>query len=139
MDQYGGINNEGGNGRNLTLAECEDIVEKSCGVPETAQEFINALTFQVPPYIEGMRGLIAGLEVMRHAAGHSCSDCDNPGCYGRPQHQQFYRETVAEEIPKLEAAIASMKKELAMFLYLYSNCTCENCEIKEKKNAAQFN
>jgi hypothetical protein len=126
--------------RGMTLAECEDLVDRLMEFPSDPSDV--ALLFatlpEQPPYVMGSMLLGEGLDIFRRSV-HQCDNCDNPGCFGRVQHQQYFRETCLPVISEIEQALDNLKKELALFLFKYENCECEDCKTKDKKDAAKFN
>jgi hypothetical protein len=126
----------------ITLTEAEDKVERNTGVPETAEEMVErlaGLSLQFPPpYILGLFAIRMGGELLKMAE-HSCLDCENPACFGKPQHQQFIRELLLDKLPEIEVMIAELQEQVTQVVYHITNCDCEYCEAKDKKDAAKFN
>lgn len=126
----------GGSDDRLTWAEVEDQVDEFV----KDDQILTLLVSPPPPYLLGYKAMVGALEVLK-LSEHQCDDgdCDNPACFGKPQHQQYLRETITEEIPQLEEAVAALRRKLVEFIYRLNHCECQRCQLKEKKDAAQFN
>jgi hypothetical protein len=125
----------------LTFAECQDLVETATKPPETDEEIAKALlTMDVTPhYLEGLRQLREGIKSLEDAFTPCKPDCEDEACLGKPQHQSMVYSTIHPPFLDVEAAVKSLKNEMAHFLYKMFSCECVGCDIKRKTNAAPFN
>jgi hypothetical protein len=130
----------GGGQRGMTYAESEDFVERLAMMPDDAEEFMNMFlrSGHAPPYFLGLLMLREGVKFLEMSE-HQCDDCDNPSCFGRPQHQQLIRETFLPNIQAVRESVEDLKREFTAYIYQISNCECQDCKTKDKKDAARFN
>lgn len=125
----------------ITYTEAEDKVEQSTWVAGSLEEMgeqLEELSF-APPYIVGLLAIKIGADLLRMSE-HSCADCSNPACFGKPQHQQIIRELLLDKtLPALNEQIKELQEQITLAVYHMGNCECEYCIAKDKKNAAPFN